>query len=104
MIWRTRYWGDATNRTASNSFRGSRNWTPRPTNTASPNLTKNILIGFFFGIALSAAIVTVRFMTDDKIKTMDDVQKYTGLAVLAIVPSLTFVDKKSGKANSATKR
>jgi len=75
-----------------------------PTNTASPNITKNILIGFFFGIALSAAIVTVRFMTDDKIKSMDDVQRYTGLAVLAIVPTLSFVDKKSGKANSATKR
>lgn len=75
-----------------------------PTNTASPNLTKNILIGFFFGIALSAAIVTIRFMTDDKIKSMDDVQKYTGLAVLAIVPALSFVDKKSGKAHSATKR
>lgn len=75
-----------------------------PTNTASPNLTKNILIGFFFGIALSAAIVTIRFMTDDKIKSMDDVQKYTGLAVLAIVPALSFVDKKSGKAHSAAKR
>lgn len=75
-----------------------------PTNTASPNLTKNILIGFFFGIALSAAIVTIRFMTDDKIKSMDDVQRYTGLAVLAIVPTLSFVDKKSGKASSAAKR
>ena len=75
-----------------------------PTNTASPNLTKNILIGFFFGFALAAAIVTVRFVTDDKIKSMDDVQRYTGQAVLAIVPTLTFVDKKIGKVNSATKR
>lgn len=75
-----------------------------PTNTASPNLTKNILVGFFFGIVLSAAIITIRFLTDDKIKSIDDVQRYTGLAVLAIIPALSFANKKKWKGQSATKR
>lgn len=75
-----------------------------PTNPVSPSLTKNILTGFFVGIALAIAIITIRFMTDDKIKTSEDVQKYTGLSVLAIVPEITFKDNKNRKANSATKR
>ena len=75
-----------------------------PTNPSSPNLTKNILSGFFVGIALAAAIITILFMTDDKVKTADDVQKYTGLSVLAIVPELANTYNKNRKANSATKR
>lgn len=74
-----------------------------PTNAASPNLTKNILIGFFFGIALSATIISIRFLTDDKIKTADELQRYTGLTVLAIVPAFSYKEKNR-KGNDSKAR
>lgn len=59
-----------------------------PTNPASPDLTQNILIGFAAGFVLSVIWFTIRYLTDDKIKTMEDVQKYAGLPVLAIIPEV----------------
>ncbi len=59
-----------------------------PTNPASPDLTQNILIGFTAGLLLSTIWFTIRYLTDDKIKTMEDVQKYAGLPVLAIIPEV----------------
>lgn len=57
-----------------------------PTNRVSPSLTKNVAIGFMLGAVLSAGIVFIRMMTDDKIKTAEDIRRYTGLVNLAIVP------------------
>lgn len=68
-----------------------------PTNPSSPDLAKNTLLGFFAGLALSAFWITIRFVTDDKIKTIDDVQKYTGLSVLAIIPVMDMDKKKDSK-------
>lgn len=58
----------------------------RPTNPISPNKTRNIMLGFVLGAILAIAVITVRFMMDDKIKTADDIAKYAGLPTLAIVP------------------
>ena len=57
-----------------------------PTNPVSPNRTKNALLGFVLGGLLAAAIVIIGMLLDDKIRTAEDVRKYTGLANLAIVP------------------
>ena len=62
---------------------------------ASPSKTRNVLIGFIVGLFIVVGIITLRFITDDKIKTTDDIRKYTQLSVLAVVPTL---DKK--QANS----
>jgi capsular polysaccharide biosynthesis protein len=71
----------------------------QPIKPVSPNKTLNTLIGILLGAFGTIAFFTVRFITDDKIKTSDDVTKYTNLPTLAIVPVLheAIEDKKSYK-------
>lgn len=57
-----------------------------PANPVSPDLTKNLVLGFLLGVVLACGIITVRMLMDDKYKTAEDIRKYTGLATLAIVP------------------
>ena len=57
-----------------------------PANPVSPDLTKNLILGFLLGVVLACGIITVRMLMDDKYKTAEDIRKYTGLATLAIVP------------------
>ena len=57
-----------------------------PTNPYNISLTRNIALGFLLGALAGAAIVTVQYLLDDKIRTAEDVRKYAGLVNLAIVP------------------
>jgi len=57
-----------------------------PTNPVSPKLTTNVIIGFLGGFALAVAILTIRILSDDKVKSADDVRKYCDLPTLSIVP------------------
>ena len=57
-----------------------------PANPVSPNRVRNVLAGFIFGGALAALILAIRFLTDDKIKTADEIRDCAGLATLAVVP------------------
>lgn len=65
-----------------------------PTTQTSPSITRNILLGLVAGLALAVAGVTIQFVSDDKIKTSEDVMRYTGLSVLAIIPKVEMVDRK----------
>lgn len=58
----------------------------KPLNPSSPSLSKNLVIGFMLGLLIPCAIVFIRFISDDKIKTTEDITKYTGLSTLAVVP------------------
>ncbi len=72
-----------------------------PSNPVSPSMTKNVAIGFLAGAFLSAGIVFLRMMMDDKIKTAEDIRRYTGLVNLAIVPKEDNLDiGNSEKAKS----
>ena len=57
-----------------------------PANPISPSRVRNILLGFGFGAVLSAIVLTVRILLDDKIKTGDEIRDCTGLITLAVVP------------------
>lgn len=57
-----------------------------PTNPASPNKTKNIMLGFILGAFIGCAYVTIGLLLDDKYKTAEDIRKLTGWHTLAIVP------------------
>ena len=59
-----------------------------PVSPTSPKLTLNVVVGFLLGLIISAGAITLRFVVDDKIKTADDIRKYTNLSVLAVVPTL----------------
>ena len=63
-----------------------------PSNPVSPSMVRNVAIGFLAGVVLAAAIVTIRMLLDDKIKTAEDIRRYTGLVNLAIVPKENLKD------------
>lgn len=56
-----------------------------PTSPASPDKTANTVVGFIVGFILSVGIITLRFIVDDYVRTVDDVEKHIGLPVLGVV-------------------
>ena len=59
-----------------------------PTAPVSPNRTRNVMMGFMGGALLVIGIIVLRFLMDDKIKTAEDISKYTGMPTLALVPRI----------------
>lgn len=57
-----------------------------PSKPVSPNKPLNVIKGFLAGFVLACVILAIRFFMDDKIKSGDDIRKYTDMNVLAIVP------------------
>lgn len=57
-----------------------------PTTQAGPNTLRNTLIGALLGVFVVAAVLIVRFLMDDTIKTSEDVEKYLQLSVLSVIP------------------
>ena len=72
----------------------------KPSNPVSPSMAKNVAIGFLLGAVISAGIVFIRMMMDDKIKTAEDIRRYTGLVNLAIVPKEDIMETGSSKRMS----
>ena len=58
-----------------------------PEKPVSPRRLFNTALGFLLGALVMIAVTTVQFLLDDKIKTSDDIRKYTGMAALAVVPA-----------------
>jgi len=58
-----------------------------PTAPSTPRKATNILIGLLIGLILSAGWVILQFILDDRIKSVDDISRYSNLPVLAVVPS-----------------
>lgn len=52
----------------------------------SPTTTKNAMLAGVLGILLASAIVIVRHMLDDTIKSSEDIERYLGLNTLGILP------------------
>lgn len=57
-----------------------------PTVQSSPSMKKNVAMGFLLGIVAAAAVVVVITIMDDTLKSEDDIAKYLGVSVLAVVP------------------
>lgn len=74
-----------------------------PTNPTSPNKTINILLGFAIGLVVAITWITLRFVMDDKIKTVDDIRKYAGLPTLAVVPTFDAAAKKNKQVKGGAK-
>lgn len=79
-----------------------------PDSQVSPNLMKSAVIGGLVGVFLSIVIIVIVFLTDDTIKTPDDVERYLGLSVLASIPYDDAIDtaleaKKKRKAKGSKK-
>lgn len=67
-----------------------------PNEKASPSLSKNGIIGGLLGVILATAIILIVYLTNDTIKSQEDVEKYLQLSVLGTIP-LMEMEKKSKK-------
>ena len=59
-----------------------------PTERFSPSKTRNTMLGAVLGGFVSVLVIFIIFMLDDKIKTPDDILKYTGMPTMAIIPRM----------------
>ena len=57
-----------------------------PEAPVKPEKTKNIAIAFLLGAILSAGVIVVMYVFNDKIRSAEDIERYLGLNTLASVP------------------
>lgn len=57
-----------------------------PTKKAGPSYLKWTVIAGILGVLLVCAMVLIKYLLDDTIKTSEDVERYLGLSTLAIIP------------------
>jgi len=75
-----------------------------PTKPSSPNMTLNILLGTFAGAAIAVAIIFIQFVSDDRVRNAEMLQKRLGLATLGMMPVQESADssaKRNGKGAKA---
>ena len=72
-----------------------------PSGPSEPSILKWTAIGAALGLVLCAAVVVIRYLLDDTIKSSEDVENYLGLSTLALIPMLqgeSSTKKKKRKA------
>ena len=74
-----------------------------PEKKHSPNTKRNVLIGAVIGFIVALAIIIIMYMSDDTIKSDDDVKKYLQLDTLAQFPLIKGRQGKTGKTKSKSK-
>ena len=57
-----------------------------PSAPSSPNLSRNLIIGFMLGFIAACGAITVIYLMDDKIHSSEDVEKYIGIPTLGMLP------------------
>lgn len=57
-----------------------------PTAPFAPSKTRNIALGFIVGLFLTIGVITVRYITNDKIQSSEDIEKFANLATLGTLP------------------
>ena len=76
----------------------------RPSAPSSPNKTRNILLGFLLGFVLSAGVVVVQYLVDDRIRSEEEITRYLDLPVLGIMPAEEDNSKdKTGRSKASGK-
>lgn len=74
-----------------------------PVYKTSPNMRKNVMLGFLVGAVLIAGIVIALELLDDTVKNEDDIERYLGIPTLAVVPDVS-TDKKNRKKKQREKK
>ncbi len=57
-----------------------------PDKPTTPRKTRDIVIGFLLGALLAMAVVTVKFLGDDRICSSEDIEKVGNLSTLGLIP------------------
>ena len=65
-----------------------------PENPEPPSKLRITFYGMVIGTFIALVALFIAYIKDDKIKTSDDIQKYTGTVPLSIIPILPFENKK----------
>ena len=71
-----------------------------PDKPSTPRKTRDIVIGFILGALLAMAVVTVKFLGDDRICSSEDVEKVGNLSTLGLIP-LQGTDGKQDRRSKA---
>ena len=74
-----------------------------PVDPVSPQKLRNLVLGAILGFMAVCAYVVVIFILDDKIKTDEDIRKYSGLPTLAIIPDNVKAEQVDRKKISSKK-
>lgn len=75
-----------------------------PEKPASPSVFKWTAIGGVLGIVLCAAVLIIKFLMDDTIKTAEDVEKYLQLSTLASIPVKEEENKKQRRKHGKSEK
>lgn len=66
------------------------------TSKYSPSISKNTVIGALIGLLLALVIVTVQYLTDDRIHSAADLEKKFGISIMGSIPDFATVGKQKG--------
>ena len=73
-----------------------------PTAPVSPSKTRDIVIGFLLGALLAMAVITIKFLGDDRIMSNEDIEKVGNLSILGMIPLQNMSEnEKHGAPGSA---
>ena len=75
-----------------------------PKRQSSPSVTRNTALGALIGAFLVVAVIVIRHLMDDTIKSSDDVKKYLGLDTLAEFPFVREQAKHSTRGGKYHRR
>ena len=59
-----------------------------PQNPSSPNIKRNVLLGFVVGGVFISALVILSEVLDDRVKKPEDVEKVMGVTLIGVIPSI----------------
>lgn len=59
-----------------------------PQSPSSPNIRRNVLLGFIAGAGLMVVLLVVVEVLDDRVKRPEDVEELMGLTLLGVVPDI----------------
>ena len=70
-----------------------------PSAPSSPNKTRNVLLGFLLGLVVSCGIIVIQFLTDDRLRSADDIEKYVQLPTLGVMPKQSKKNAPKGQTS-----
>ena len=57
-----------------------------PEEPSAPSKAKNLILGFMAGVLIAGAIIVIQFITDDRVRNGEGVEKYLGIPTLGMMP------------------
>lgn len=75
-----------------------------PAEAVSPRVALNVALGALAGLIIAAAAVIVLYLSDDTVKSPDDIEKYLGISLLGTIPLDATEDKRNGKKKKKQKK